>query len=118
MTGLYSRNAYDEWERDNQHPDKTAIVMLDLNNLKKCNDRYGHEAGDTYLKKASEMITNAFSQENTVYRIGGDEFCVIMPDAKENSIEGAMDRLKRASEAIQRNRSFSGSGDRLRLCVL
>ena len=94
LTGLYSRNAYDEWERDNQHPDKTAIVMLDLNNLKKCNDRYGHEAGDTYLKKASEMITNAFSQENTVYRIGGDEFCVIMPDAKENSIEGAMDRLK------------------------
>ena len=87
-------HAYDEWERDNQHPDKTAIVMLDLNNLKKCNDRYGHEAGDTYLKKASEMITNAFSQENTVYRIGGDEFCVIMPDAKENSIEGAMDRLK------------------------
>ncbi len=51
LTGLYSRNAYDEWERDNQHPDKTAIVMLDLNNLKKCNDRYGHEAGDTYLKK-------------------------------------------------------------------
>ena len=94
LTGLYSRNAYDEWERDNQHPDKTAIVMLDLNNLKKCNDRYGHEAGDTYLKKASEMIKNAFSQENTVYRIGGDEFCVIMPDAKENSIEGAMDRLK------------------------
>ena len=40
------------------------------------------------------MITNAFSQENTVYRIGGDEFCVIMPDAKENSIEEAMDRLK------------------------
>lgn len=34
LTGLYSRNAYDEWERDNQHPDKTAIVMLDLNNLK------------------------------------------------------------------------------------
>ena len=78
LTGLYSRNAYDEWERDNQHPDKTAIVMLDLNNLKKCNDRYGHEAGDTYLKKASEMITNAFSQENTVYRIGGDEFSVII----------------------------------------
>lgn len=94
LTGLYSRNAYDEWERDNQHPDKTAIVMLDLNNLKKCNDRYGHEAGDAYLKKASEMITNAFAQENTVYRIGGDEFCVIMSDAQESSIEGAMDRLK------------------------
>jgi diguanylate cyclase (GGDEF)-like protein len=90
LTGLYSRNAYDEWERDNQHPDKTAIVMLDLNNLKKCNDRYGHEAGDTYLKKASEMITNAFSQENTVYRIGGDEFCVIMPDAKYQTAAGGM----------------------------
>ena len=33
LTGLYSRNAYDEWERDNQHPDKTAIVMLDLNKI-------------------------------------------------------------------------------------
>lgn len=31
LTGLYSRNAYVEWERDNQHPNKTAIVMLDLN---------------------------------------------------------------------------------------
>lgn len=94
LTGLYSRNAYDEWERDNQHPDKTAIVMFDLNNLKKCNDRYGHEAGDAYLKTASEMITNAFAQENTIYRIGGDEFCVIMPDAQESSIEGAMKKLK------------------------
>ena len=55
--------------------------MLDLNNLKKCNDRYGHEAGDTYLKKASEMITNAFSQENTVYRIGGDEFVVLIQES-------------------------------------
>ena len=33
LTGIYSRNAYDEWERDNQHPDKTAIVMLDLNKI-------------------------------------------------------------------------------------
>ena len=33
LTGLYSRNAYDEWERDNQHLDKTAIVMLDLNKI-------------------------------------------------------------------------------------
>lgn len=33
LTGLYSRNAYDEWERDNQHPNKTAIVMLDLNKI-------------------------------------------------------------------------------------
>ena len=94
VPGIFGTTPGSVWNFLEIDQDKTAIVMLDLNNLKKCNDRYGHEAGDTYLKKASEMITNAFSQENTVYRIGGDEFCVIMPDAKENSIEGAMDRLK------------------------
>lgn len=94
VPGIFGTTPGSVWNFLEIDQDKTAIVMLDLNNLKKCNDRYDHGAGDTYLKKASEMITNAFSQENTVYRIGGDEFCVIMPDAKENSIEGAMNRLK------------------------
>ena len=98
LTGLYSRNAYDEWEKDHLHPQRTAIAMFDLNNLKKCNDKFGHEAGDAYLKTASEMITNAFAKENTIYRIGGDEFCVIMPDAQESSIKGAMERLSELQE--------------------
>lgn len=106
LTGLYSRNAYDEWEKDHLHPQRTAIAMFDLNNLKKCNDKFGHEAGDAYLKTASEMITNAFAKENTIYRIGGDEFCVIMPNAQESSIKGAMERLLELQE--QYNGSKNG----------
>lgn len=54
-----------------------SIVMLDLNNLKTFNDVYGHDMGDYYIIIASEAIRDYFSPYGTVYRIGGDEFCVI-----------------------------------------
>jgi diguanylate cyclase (GGDEF)-like protein len=70
-----------------------VIVTFDLNNLKQCNDQYGHRVGDEYIINAAHIIEDNFERYGKCYRIGGDEFCVIMPDAKENSIEGAMDNV-------------------------
>ena len=58
-----------------------------MNNLKKCNDTLGHSVGDQYIIESSTIIQNTFSSVGKVYRIGGDEFCVI---AKNTSKEKLM----------------------------
>ncbi len=54
-----------------------AVVMADMNNLKQINDAYGHKAGDEYIKGCCHLICEAF-KHSPVYRIGGDEFVVIL----------------------------------------
>ncbi len=54
-----------------------AVGMFDCDNLKKINDKYGHEKGDMYLMTACRLICRVF-QHSPVFRIGGDEFCVIL----------------------------------------
>ena len=54
-----------------------GIIILDLNNLKLFNDKKGHDAGDLYITTAGNIIRDNFSQYGHIYRIGGDEFCII-----------------------------------------
>ena len=57
------------------------MVMVDVNYLKRVNDTYGHELGNTYLQNACRLTCAVFGAEN-VYRIGGDEFVVILEGEK------------------------------------
>lgn len=57
--------------------EKCAIAMFDLNNLKKVNDLFGHGMGDCYIITGSEIIRDVFGEFGEIYRIGGDEFCLI-----------------------------------------
>ncbi|MER2182632.1 MAG: GGDEF domain-containing protein, partial [Clostridia bacterium] len=61
-----------------------SIIMVDVNNLKKMNDNYGHERGNIYLKNAADLIASVFGTEN-LYRIGGDEFVVVMEGKKRQA---------------------------------
>ena len=63
-----------------------SVIMCDLNGLKKVNDSYGHEAGDKYICDSAEVLTSCFGKEN-VYRIGGDEFMVIILGETEEYIQ-------------------------------
>ena len=56
-----------------------AVVMVDINELKKINDSYGHNAGDAYIKGCCHVICDVF-KHSPVFRIGGDEFVVILRD--------------------------------------
>ena len=68
-------------EKVNQEPGSTefAIGVFDCDNLKTVNDMHGHEKGDIYLKAASRLICTVF-QHSPVFRIGGDEFAVVLKD--------------------------------------
>ncbi|MBR0365559.1 MAG: GGDEF domain-containing protein [Clostridia bacterium] len=83
LTGVKNRNAYVKHEQDIDNAleeDKDtnfAIIVLDINNLKQVNDTQGHKAGDSLLREASSLIREVFDG-NEIYRIGGDEFAVIL----------------------------------------
>ena len=79
MTKLNNRAAFEkEIERGNKRLwANRGIIILDLNNLKLFNDKNGHDAGDDYIITAGQIIHDTFAPFGLVYRIGGDEFCVI-----------------------------------------
>ena len=68
-------------------------MMLDLNNLKVCNDTLGHMEGDRYLTDSADLIKRIFDDYGKVYRVGGDEFCIIMENSSEKEICALIQRL-------------------------
>ncbi len=83
LTGLNNRNAYEQRMSNIIEKKNYGIVSFDLNYLKEVNDSHGHSSGDHYLTKAAMIIKQLFSPIGEVYRIGGDEFCVLIPHADE-----------------------------------
>lgn len=84
LTGLYNRAYFDEqmarMNKDLKRFSPLSIISIDLDGLKIINDTCGHEAGDVALKKAADIISSVFRKTDVVARIGGDEFCIILPD--------------------------------------
>lgn len=85
MTGVKSKQAYLEMESKLDEELKKgelsdfAVVVCDVNGLKKINDTQGHKAGDEYIRRACTMICDVFCH-SPVYRVGGDEFVAILKD--------------------------------------
>lgn len=85
LTGLGNRTAYLEQIEEYSNADKIdvklGIVYLDVNNLKVVNDTQGHEYGDELIRIAAQIIEDSFGKLGKAYRIGGDEFCVLISGA-------------------------------------
>ena len=84
LTGVKNKNAYKEFEESMQRKIASgavispfAIIVCDINNLKVINDTAGHKVGDEYIIEASKLICETFTH-SPVYRIGGDEFVVVL----------------------------------------
>lgn len=76
-----------------------AIGVFDCDDLKTVNDQYGHDKGDVYLKAACQLICRVF-QHSPVFRIGGDEFAVILRNDDYRNREALIDHFERESERI------------------
>ena len=109
LTGVKSKYAYMEAEAQLDHQIETqsqppfAVVVLDVNDLKKVNDTSGHQVGDQYLREASRMICQTF-KHSPVFRVGGDEFAVI---AQGHDYEH-IDQLIRGIEELNRESTRAG----------
>ncbi|MER2152198.1 MAG: diguanylate cyclase, partial [Candidatus Limivicinus sp.] len=99
LTGVKNRHAYLETEDrlDRQISEhrvsEFAIVILDVNNLKKVNDTLGHKAGDQYIQEASRIICRVFKR-SPIFRIGGDEFVAVVQGADYECIGELMGKMK------------------------
>ena len=103
LTGVKNKGAFDlSVNRMNSeiHEEKTAfaIIMFDLDNLKEINDQYGHERGDIYLQTACRLICQVFAH-SPVYRVGGDEFCVLAQFADYNARDELLKKFDQEAEA-------------------
>lgn len=81
LTHLYNRNAYETYLKEVEAegvPDDLIYVSCDLNGLKIVNDTLGHDAGDELIIQMAECLTESFASYGKVYRIGGDEFIIIL----------------------------------------
>ena len=91
MTGVSSKVAYYEYLKDLQKKidNNTArfiVIVFDLNGLKKINDNFGHECGDDFITNSASVILKLFGKEHT-FRIGGDEFIVILENSEHRISE-------------------------------
>lgn len=101
LTGLYNhRYCVEYMEKIDQTENlEYVIVSIDLNDLKKINDQYGHLKGDELLRKAANIIKDSFDKEGIVGRIGGDEFLVIMKNHNREQTEELMNIFAKKIEA-------------------
>lgn len=116
LTGVKNRLAYERAEeRMNEEIaggtiSPFAIGVFDVNNLKKTNDKYGHEAGDVLICESAKLICAAFSH-SPVFRIGGDEFAVIMIGADFFDREKIISKFRKiASKNKKEGRAVVSSG--------
>lgn len=106
LTGLGSRMAFNETLKEYGEVKNAACVVADVNNLKMCNDRYGHSEGDKIIIDAAKCICSAFVGIGTCYRIGGDEFCVLLSEGSEEEIRKALDKAEELIDTKNQNRTL------------
>lgn len=98
LTGAGSKSAYirmtDELTKEiTDGIAKFAVVMVDMNNLKRINDEYGHKAGDQYINGCYQIISKVF-RNSLVFRIGGDEFVIISKNSDYENRLFLVEKLK------------------------
>jgi diguanylate cyclase (GGDEF)-like protein len=104
LTGLRNRKYFFEHCGDPHHGALTggarlAVAMLDVDHFKRVNDTYGHEGGDVALKHLAALLREHLPGAHTVARLGGEEFCVLVPDADRAAATALFEHLRQAVEA-------------------
>ena len=91
LTGCYNRTRLERMKYTYMKCDSLFVMFVDVNNLKKMNDTFGHEAGDALLKSATRKL-QYWKDFGDLYRLGGDEFLVVIQDKPENECMKLVDR--------------------------
>ncbi|HEX2712480.1 MAG TPA: GGDEF domain-containing protein [Candidatus Acidoferrales bacterium] len=98
LTGLYNRRSgeqrlAEEISRSQRHIKQLTVLLLDLNDLKHVNDRFGHAAGDDLIKYFADRLKRAIRGSDLAVRHGADEFLLLLPECKIEEVQHILDRL-------------------------
>jgi diguanylate cyclase (GGDEF)-like protein/PAS domain S-box-containing protein len=119
LTGLPNRRLYQDRFKlaisaATRHKDKLGLLYLDIDNFKGVNDAWGHDFGDQLLKYMASILIECVRDMDTVSRLGGDEFCIIINDVKDNAdlvhiADNILNRLNQMAEVDGRDVSINTS---------
>jgi diguanylate cyclase (GGDEF)-like protein len=104
LTGLLNRRAFRaRLSREVARPDaEFALILCDMDNLKRVNDTLGHEAGDLALRLLADALRTGLRRDDP-YRLGGDEFAIVLPGSSELDAERVVQRLEHAVSIAARD---------------
>ncbi len=105
LTGVMNRNEMnnyvDKLSLENAGSDTPiGVVFADLNGLKRVNDKYGHNSGDTLLKNAAKVLEEVFDTDE-IFRAGGDEFTIIVTGITEEELSRRVEAVREASQKYE-----------------
>ena len=112
LTGLYNRRYFDskifeEARRANRQNHDLFLAIIDVDNLKEMNDKYGHPAGDKLLKSVGDIIKHCIRENvDWPFRYGGDEFCVILTQVSKKQAIATSERFIQSFN--EKKLSFNG----------
>ncbi len=98
-----------ELNRHRRNGDSLALIVIDLDNFKEVNDRFGHQRGDEILRCVADCLTAAIRSADIVVRQGGDEFCVLAPSTAREEAQLLSLRVEDALGGIQLGGGFLGA---------
>jgi diguanylate cyclase (GGDEF)-like protein len=118
LTGLYNRREFErrleaEIRRSARHGGEIVLLLLDVDDFKRCNDTYGHQAGDQVLQALAERLEGVIRSEDTAARYGGDEFAIILPQTDVSGGRVVAEKLQRELQLLR----FDWSDERWRATV-
>lgn len=107
LTGIYNRRHFDEvllaeWKRSIRTQKPLSLLLIDVDNFKKLNDRYGHPDGDECLKKIAEQLSRILRRSSdTLARYGGEEFAAILPETTKERARLIADTMRTSVEDLK-----------------
>jgi len=108
MTGLYNRAFFNKKLDILSTSTKNlpvAVIMADMDGLKTINDTLGHSTGDRYLNGCAEILKSCSRSSDIVARIGGDEFCILVPNADEKTAQIIINRIEKATHSYNKEQT-------------
>ena len=102
-THLYNKNKFEEM-LVSYYPEirRLAVIFWDVNHLKYVNDKYGHAAGDVLIQTLSSVLYELSTDRRRVYRVGGDEFVMLIENPVESEVEAMIESVKAALQEKDR----------------
>lgn len=107
LTGLNNRRSMEKLLSTYEDNRAVTLIMLDINDFKNINDKYGHSLGDLALIKTADILRTSFNETSAfLARYAGDEFVVILPDGKEATAIEAVEKIKSNFELFSKTNHF------------